>query len=459
MAMKTIEAEYARRFPRSAAFAERARRVCPGGVSQAFRDTYPFPPAFERAEGTKKWTVDGQVLVDYCMGHGSLIFGHRDPDLEEAARAQLARGSHFANVSSPEIELAELVCELVPSAERVRFTATGSEACMLAIRLARAATGRDRYIKFAGHYHGWHDHTFVGLRPPYDHPLTGGVPQAVVDQCVVLPPNDAAAVERALTECDDIACVILEPAGGGHGTVPASIEWVRALRRLTEAHGVPLVFDEMVSGFRLAPGGYQAWSGVVPDLTALGKAPFGGFPGAMVAGRAALMDMTRVGAERFVAHWGTWNAFPVACAAGVAAVRKLRDGSVQAHINGHGQRVRDALNAIIADKGVGARVYGMGSHFHFLLRAWPFAGDSDVPPVGRHAELAADPDKQRLFRLAMLLHGVDVDHGNNASALHGDEELERLCAAFAATLDMMVEDGLLAAAPGAVTSRTSASSP
>ena len=441
-----IEAEYTRRHPESARFAERARRVCPGGVSQAFRDTQPFPICYERAAGTRKWTIDGTEIVDYSMGHGSLILGHGDPDVDEAVRAQLARGTHFTGVSSPEIELAELVCELVPGAEAVRFTATGSEACMLAIRLARAATGKDRFIKFAGHYHGWHDHTFIALRPPYDRPHTGGVPQAVRDQCIVLPPNDTAAVERALACRDDIACVIVEPAGGGHGTIPTSVEWIRALRELTRAHGIPLVFDEMVSGFRLAPGGYQEWSGVQADLTALGKTMFGGLPGGAVAGKAELMNLTRVGAERFVAHWGTWNAFPVACAAGAAALRKLRDGTVQARIARHGERVRAELNRAIVSTGAAARVYGMGSHIHFLLRAWPFAGDSEVPPGGRHAELALDPDQYRLFRMAMLVHGVDVDHGNNISALHGDGEAERIRAAFSATLEMMLADGLLAAA-------------
>lgn len=443
-----IEAEYRRRLPRSAAFAERARRVCPGGVSQAYRDTQPFPPCYDRAAGTTKWTIDGHAVVDYCMGHGSLIFGHRDPDLEEAARAQIVRGSHFMNLSAAEIELAELVCELVPSAERVRFTSSGSEAVMLAIRLARAATGKDRFIKFEGHYHGWHDTTLVALRPPYDRPHSAGIPEAARAQSLVLPPNDVAAIQRALAEHDDIACVLVEPAGGTHGVVPTSIEWVRALRSLTEARGIPLVFDEMVSGFRLAPGGYQQWSGVNPDLTSLGKVLFGGFPGGAVAGRAGLMNLTMAGADRFVAQNGSWNAFPVACAAGVAALRKLRDGRVQERINEHGRRLRAALNAVIADKGVAARVYGIGSHIHFLLRAWPFEGDSEVPPVGRHADLTADPDQLRLFRLAMLVNGVDVDFGNNISAVHGDVEADAMRAAFAASLDMMLADNLIAVTSG-----------
>ena len=442
MGSTRIEDAYVRLHPESAAFAERARRVCPGGVSQLYRDTDPFPLCYQRAAGSRKWTIDGRELVDYCMGHGSLILGHRDPEIEAAARAQIERGTHFMNVCAAEIELAELVCELLPSAERVRFCSSGSEACMLAIRIARAATGKDRFIKFEGHYNGWHDHTFIATRPPYDRPHTSGVPAAIRDQCLVLPPNDSAAVDRALGEHDDIACVILEPAGGTHGTVPSSIEWIRDLRRLTAARGVALIFDELVSGFRLAPGGYQAHAGVVPDLTTLGKALFGGFPGGAVAGRADLMNLTRAGAEPFVAHFGSWNAFPVACAAGVVALRRLRDGRVHSHINQHGERVRAALNQVAVDRGVAARIYGLGSHIHFLLRAWPF-GEGAVPPPGRHGELAPDPMQFRLFRLAMLVHGVDVDFGNNVSAVHGDAEAAALEHAFAATLDMMREDGLV----------------
>lgn len=441
--MTGIEREYIRRNPASATHAERARRVCPGGVSQQFREILPFPVCYDRAEGARKWTLDGQEIVDYSMGHGALILGHRHPVLEEAVRAQLARGSHFGSITTAEAELAEMVCELIPSAEGVRFTGTGSEAVMLAIRIARSATGKDRYIKFEGHYHGWHDHTLLALKPPYERPITGGVPAAVRDQVIVLPPNDSEVVERTLAERDDVACVVVEPAGGSHGTVPTSPDWIRALRRITRERGVALIFDEMVSGFRLAPGGYQGAMDIVPDLTTLGKALFGGLPGGAVAGRREWMDLTKVGADRFVAHWGTWNAFAVACAAGVAALRLLRDGAVQVAINGHGERVRAELNEVIRSLGVGARVYGAGSHIHVLLRTWPFDPAGEVPPVGRHAELANDPDRFRLLRLAMLLNGVDIDHGNNISAAHGEEEAARLRDAFAASLEMMRADGLL----------------
>ena len=303
--MTRIEDRYVVRNPTSERLAARAREVCPGGVSQISREIRPFPLAYARAAGTRKWSVDGHEIVDFCMGHGTLLFGHNHPEIAGAIQTQLARGTHFVGPSEPEVALAELVCELVPSAERVRFTGTGSEACDLALRVARAATGRDVFVKFEGHYHGWHDHEHAALKPPYDAPATAGLPRSVAAGRVVLPPGDLAALERTLASRKDIACVMLEPAGGTHGTVPTTKQWVAGVRELTRQHGVILIFDEMVTGFRLAPGGYQAASGIVPDLTTLGKTLFGGLPGAALAGRAELMDLMRGGASPFVGHFGT----------------------------------------------------------------------------------------------------------------------------------------------------------
>ena len=235
--------------------------------------------------------------------------------------------------------------------------------------------------------------------------------------------------------------MLFRSGGGTHGTVPTTPEWVRGVRELTRKHGVILIFDEMVTGFRLAPGGYQGAHGVVPDLTTLGKALFGGLPGAAIAGRADLMDQMAVGAKPFVAHLGSWNAFPVACAAGVATLRRLRDGRVHEHINAYGARVRASFNDVIARAGVPARVYGAGSHVHFCLKPWPFP--SEQVPVGRHAELASDPQLVRLLRLALFLEGLDFDFANNISALHGDDEMSRAVAGFERALAAMVEDRLL----------------
>lgn len=441
-----IDDAYTRAFPRSLEIANAARRLCPGGASSVSRERAPFPVCFRRAEGPRKWTAGGREVVDFCMGHGSILFGHGHPAIRASVDEQLARGTHLASTTEVELELAELVCDMVPSAELVRFAGTGSEAIHAALRLARAATGRDRYLKFEGHYHGWHDHTLLALRPPYDVPLSAGIPEAASSQAVVLPPNDLAALSATLESRDDIACVILEPAGGTHGTVPTSPDWVRGIRDLTTKHDVLLIFDEMVSGFRVAPGGYQELSGITPDLTTLGKSLFGGFPGGALAGRADVMRLLAVGADRFTAHQGSWNGFPVACAAGAAALRMARDGAVQRAITELGESIRAGMNELIDRKGVAARVYGSYSHIHFCLRSWPFAGDARVPPVGRHGELALDRTAYSLLRKAMLVNGVDVTFGNNVSAAHGEAEREAMLSAFDKTLDMLVEAGALSAA-------------
>ena len=439
--MTNIEQRFIERNPTSQQLATRAKTVSPGGVSQVSRDFAPFMPYYRRGEGTRKWTIDGQEIVDFCMGHGSLIYGHNHPVISAAIAEQLARGTHFVGPTEPELELAQLICEIVPSAQRARFVGTGSEACELALRVARAATGRDVMVKFEGHYHGWHDHELAATRPPYDKPLSAGIPKSVAGNRVVLPPGDLEALEKVLATRDDIACVMVEPAGGTHGLVPTTTAWVRGLRELTTRHGVILIFDEMVTGFRLAPGGYQAVSGIVPDLTTLGKALFGGLPGAALAGRADLMDLMRAGSTPFVGHYGTWNAFGVACAAGVATVRMLRDGRASEHINAYGARVRERFNQVIARMGIKARVYGAGSHVHFCLRPWPFPGDE--VPRGRHAELAQDPRATRLLRLAWFNEGCDFDFANNISAVHGDSELELAAAAFERVLGALAEDGVV----------------
>ncbi|MDB4959945.1 MAG: hemL, partial [Myxococcales bacterium] len=430
--------------PGSQRLAERARAVCPGGVSQISRDYQPFAPYYARAAGTRKWSVDGQEIVDFCMGHGALIFGHNHPEVFGAIQTQLACGTHYTGPSEPEVALAELICEMVPSAQRVRFTGTGSEAVDLALRVARAATGRDVHVRFEGHYHGWHDQELAALKPPYDAPASSGLPRAAGAGRVVLPPGDLAALERTLDERTDLACVILEPAGGGHGTLPTTKKWVTAVRELTSRRGVILIFDEMVSGFRLAPGGYQGWSGIVPDLTTLGKALFGGMPGGALAGRADLMDLMKAGSPSFVAHFGSWNAFPVACAAGAATLRMLRDGRVHDHINTYSAKLRAGFNEVIAKRGVAARVYGSGSHVHFYLKPWPFGAGDDVP-IGGHVKLAGDP-LLRVLRLALFSEGLDFDFANNISAIHGDEEAERAVSGFDRAIASMLDDRLLTTA-------------
>src|SRR5215831_4655790 len=239
--------------PRSRSLAQRARRVLPGGVTHDVRRAEPFPLAVARAEGSRKWDLDGHEIVCYVMGHGALLLGHSHPDVVGAVRHQATLAFHPGACHELESEWAEAVVDLVPSAELVRFTASGTEATLLALRIARAATGRERVVKLAGHFNGWHDQVAFGADPPFHGPDTAGVP-AVLGQVVTVVPADAHALAAALRG-EDVAAVILEPSGAAWGTVPLPAGLLADLRALTAATGTALIFDEVVSGFRWLLGG------------------------------------------------------------------------------------------------------------------------------------------------------------------------------------------------------------
>ncbi len=266
---------YRARHPKSLALWERSRKSIPGGVTHDSRHLTPFPVYVERASGSRKWDVDGHEYVDYWMGHGALLLGHCHPTVVAAIQAQAARGTHLGACHELEVSWAEWVTRLVPSAELVRFTMSGTEATHLALRLARAHTGRPKVVKFTGHFHGWHDGVAAGVHPPYEVPFSAGIPGTTLDQVLLCPPNDLMAVE-AFLERGDVAAVILEPGGGQAGTTPFVPGFLQELRARTTQHNVVLIFDEVITGFRYAPGGAQAYFGVTPDLTTLAKIVAGG---------------------------------------------------------------------------------------------------------------------------------------------------------------------------------------
>src|SRR5256886_9911478 len=237
MGPMTIQEEYRARHPRSGALAERARAAIPGGITHDIRHLAPFPTYIDRARGTRKWDVDGHECVDYWVGHGALFLGHCHPAVVKAVQEQVARGTHLGASHELEIRWAELVNSLVPCAELTRFTMSGTEATHLAMRVARAATGRTKIVKLTGHFHGWHDGAVAAVNPPYEVPMSAGIPGAMLDQVVICPPNDIKAVEVALQR-GDIAAGILEPAGGPAGTTPTIPRHLPELRWPTTTHRV-----------------------------------------------------------------------------------------------------------------------------------------------------------------------------------------------------------------------------
>ena len=260
-----IERRFYDLHPKSAELHDNARGLFPNGVTHDARRQDPFQLYYTHAEGAAKYDVDGNRILDYFPGHGALILGHSRPEVVQAVQDQMAMGTHFSGSTEHEIEWGNWVRELIPTAEKVRFHSSGTEADMMAIRMARAYTGKSKVIKFEDHFHGWSDYLVAGSEG------IGGIPQETLSTMIVLPPNDIEVFEKTLQENDDIAAVILEPTGAHMGLEPILPEFLTQLREVTERYGVVLIFDEVVTGFRVSRGGAQEYFGIRPDLTTLAK--------------------------------------------------------------------------------------------------------------------------------------------------------------------------------------------
>jgi glutamate-1-semialdehyde 2,1-aminomutase len=412
----------------------------PGGVTHEARHVDPFSVAVSKAAGSRKWDLDGHELVCYVMGHGSLLLGHSDAEVVAAIRQQAGRFLHAGASHELECEWAEAVVGLVPSAERVRFTSSGTEACMLALRLARAATGRPRIVKLAGHFHGWSDEVEFGADPPFEGPDTAGLPPGLQADVVVVP-ADVDALRQVLAR-GDVAAFILEASGAGWGRVPLPAGFLEEARRLTRESGTVLVFDEVVSGFRWSPGGVQQVVGVEPDLTALGKILAGGMPGGAVCGRAELLELLALsrGDPRRVPHPGTHNANPLAAAAGTVTLRLVASGEAQESAARLAAELRRELTAVLEGRGAAGRVYGESSTFHFLLG---YEGDPETLPL-RELKPGFGPLLSSELHCGMLLGGVQLFHGSGfLSTVHSERDLEQTLEAFAATVPVLQAEGLL----------------
>jgi glutamate-1-semialdehyde 2,1-aminomutase len=443
--LETFEAMHAR----SRTFAERARQVFPSGITHDIRIFSPWPIYVERAAGARKWDVDGNEYVDYIGGHGSLLLGHNRPEVEEATHAALARGTHYGSSHQGELEWGEQVLRMVPCAERVRFTSSGTEATMMALRLARAYTGRERVVKLVDHFHGWHDLVVGRQSADEAHPHSVGVPSGFYDSLTIVPSGDEAALHAALAE-RDVAAVILEPTGAHWGLHPLAPSYLHAARRMTEDTGALFVMDEVITGFRLAPGGASERYDVMPDLSTHAKILAGGLPGGCVTGREDVMTMLEVrdgdpdwNEERRVTHQGTFNANPVAAAAGLAALRLIEKGGETQRAEEAAARLVRGLNALFAERSVPGSAWTVSSIWHLNLGtdgARPggpdWEGSDDPPGVAPH--LVA-PLKWALFN-----HGVDLmGTGGMTSSAHTDADIDATVAAFAAAIGDLRAEGLL----------------
>ena len=442
---QSLVERYCAAFPRSQELHRRAKAIFPNGVTHDIRHMEPFPIYVERADGSRKWDVDGHELIDYWAGHGALLLGHAHPAVVEAVQRQMARGTHPGACHEQEINWGSLVQRLVPSAERVRFTGSGTEATLMALRLARIHTGRPRVLKFAGHFHGWHDFLIPGSDSSDAGKAVPGIPAEVAAQTVIVPPNDLNLVEESLKKDQQIGCVILEPTGGHWGAVPVRGPFLRGLRELTLRHDRLLIFDEVITGFRVSPGGAQAYYGVTPDLTTLAKILAGGLPGGAVAGRADVLAALefRPGKPK-MKHPGTFNANPLSAAAGIATLNIVADGEPCRKANEVGRQLRQQLNQLFAERNYPWIAYGVFSGFRLLpdYHGPRPTGDDFIPYNGVLDQLDGPRSPQLTFaiRQGMLLHGVDLfGLSGMTTAAHTADDVAKTVAAVAATVELLQE--------------------
>ena len=395
------------KFDRSAQVIAENSRFVAGGVNSNFRlGMQPGPLVFERGEGAYLFDVDGNRLIDYYCGMGAMVLGHNPEGVRRAVKDQVDRGILFAGQAPIEFEAARIICERIPSAERIRFGSSGSEVAQAAMRLARAVTGRRKIIKFEGHYHGWFDNILWSTAPaldaagPADEPMpvggSKGQDPSEADGLAILGWNDLAAVEARLAK-GDIAAVLMEAAMCNQGAISPAKGYLEGVQAACRKHGALLIFDEVITGFRLGQGGAQGLFGVTPDISIFAKAIANGFPVAAIAGRAELIDLFATGG---VLHGGTFNAQPVAMAAMIGTQQGLTAEHYE-RTSVYGNRLQTGIRDILSEAGIKAQVTGFPLMFHVAFGL-------DTPARNYRDMARSDKKGYSLFALALLQRGVRV---------------------------------------------------
>ena len=453
--LNRIEQDYIATRPKSQKLYACAQKLIPSGVSHDARTLRPFPPYFERAQGAKKWDVDNNIYYDMGLGHGALILGHNHPEVMAAVNQQIDKGFHYSGCHELEINMAEQIIKLVPSAEKVRFQQSGTEANMLAVQIARAYTGRKKLIKFKGHFHGYWNEGTLAVKAPFDAPMSIGVPEELTSNVILVDHNDSENVKQIIGNTDDIACVIVDPAAHGF-TFSNRPGFLQEIREITREKNVVLIFDEVVSGFRCAPGGLQELLAITPDLTTLAKTIGGGLPVSAVAGKKEILDMlTKTGDynhDRFrrVISQGTHSGNAVALAAGLATLKVLSCGEPQRRLNNLGQVLRKKMNDTIKKHSIPGCARGNYS----LTRIFLMHNCADFSTC--NFVNCTYPDLERLDKgspsqvarnlwLALLLYGVDLLGGSSLflSTPLKEEDIERIVDAFDKSLLRLKQEKIM----------------
>ena len=425
---------------RSQELFERAKKIMPGGVNSPVRAFSPYPFFTARAEGSKLIDVDGRTYIDYCLSYGPLILGHANPVIIEAVKEKLKDGTMYGTPTELEIEFAETVAKAVPCIEMMRAISSGTEATMHAIRAARGHTGRDKIVKFEGCYHGAHDYVLVKAgsgAATFGSPDSLGVPRDTVKNTVVLPYNDVEAFEEAVRkEGGEIAAVILEPVVGNAGVILPEKGYLQALRKITEKNGIVLIFDEVITGFRLALGGAQEYYGVKPDLVTLGKIIGGGFPIGAYGGKREIMS--KISPVGPIYQAGTLSGNPVSVTAGLTVLKILMEKRYEIYggLEKNGNKMAKGLRDYASDAGIEAQVNNVASMFQIF-----FTGT----PVKDYAS-AKSSDTKRFTRYHrnLLQKGVFIPPSQFEtcflSTAHTDEDLNRTLEAMGTAIKTSGEE-------------------
>jgi glutamate-1-semialdehyde 2,1-aminomutase len=414
--------KYISKTPRSRALYERAKKVLPAGVSYGLRYFEPYPFYTAEAKGSKLFDVDGNEYIDFWLGHTALILGHSPPAVVDAVKRQLEKGTHYGTEHELEIKLAEQVKKMVLGAEMIRFTNSGTEASMYATRLTRAYTGKSKIAKFEGGWHGGYDALHKSVRYPFNVPESAGLTLGTLRDTIVLPFNDLEGVKATLKD-KEVAAIFIEPILGAGGAIPAEKEFLKGLREFCDEKEVLLVFDEVITGFRLAPGGAQQYYGVKSDITLFGKILGGGFPIGAFCGRKEIMerlDATVYMRPHHSFHGGTFTANPITMTAGLATLKILEDGRLINQLNKSGDKIREKIREIFESASVDVQVTGAGS----LL------GVHFTEGKVKDASVAFRADREKLmdYHLTLMENGVFFmpTHAGVLSTAHSKADIEKL---------------------------------
>jgi glutamate-1-semialdehyde 2,1-aminomutase len=411
----------------------------PGGVLGGYYAPDDLQFVVREARGAHLYDFSGREYIDYVLGSGPMVLGHAHPAVVAAVEAQLRKGTTYFQLSEPAVALADEICRAVPCAEQLRYTSSGSEATFFALRVARAFRKRDKILKFEGGFHGTHDYSLMSVGPrvpkafPAPTPDSAGIPHAISEEVLVAPFNDLAETEAIITaHHESLAAVIMEPF---QRLVVPDGAFLAGVREVTRRFGVPLIFDEIVTGFRFAYGGAQEYYGVVPDIACLGKISGGGFPLAALVGSAEIMRHLAPAMEEtgdFVQQAGTLNGNPVAAAAGLATLAELRKPGTYARLFETGRRLKTALQDAARAAGLPAQVAGEAPVFEIYF--------TDRPITDYRATLTADRARHAVFTRALLERGVvKAAQKIYVSLAHTEEDIQRTVQAFSAALQAVAQ--------------------